>query len=117
MEKAAFIIIENDSILTEKYYNGYDENSVINSFSMAKTLIYVSLAKAIEEGYIKSLEQKVVDFIPELKGEFANEVRVPNNKDKIKFKKIFKLFSKCAYNNNIVNILVNIIKIIGPDPE
>ena len=76
METASFIIIKNDSILTEKYYNGYDENSVINSFSMAKTLIYVSLAKAIEEGYIKSLEQKVVDFIPELKGEFANEVRV-----------------------------------------
>ena len=76
METAAFIIIENDSILTEKYYNGYDENSVINSFSMAKTLIYVTLAKAIEEGYIKSLEQKVVDFIPELKGEFASEVRV-----------------------------------------
>ena len=68
METAAFIIIENDSILTEKYYNGYDENSVINSFSMAKTLIYVTLAKAIEEVYIKSLEQKVVDFIPELKG-------------------------------------------------
>ena len=76
METASFIIIKNDSILTEKYYNGYDENSVINSFSMAKTLIYVTLAKAIEEGYIKSLEQKVVDFIPELKGEFANEVRV-----------------------------------------
>jgi len=76
METASFIIIKNDSILTEKYYNGYDENSVINSFSMTKTLIYVTLAKAIEEGYIKSLEQKVVDFIPELKGEFANEVRV-----------------------------------------
>ena len=76
METASFMIIKNDSILTEKYYNGYDENSVINSFSMAKTLIYVTLAKAIEEGYIKSLEQKVVDFIPELKGEFASEVRV-----------------------------------------
>ena len=48
---------------------------------------------------------------------FANEIRVHNNKEKIKFKKIFILFSKCAYNNNIVNILVNIIKIIGPDPE
>ena len=26
METASFIIIKNDSILTEKYYNGYDEN-------------------------------------------------------------------------------------------
>ncbi len=76
METAAFLIIQNDSILTEKYYNGYDENSVINSFSMSKTLIYVSLAKAIEEGYVNSLEQKVIDFIPELKGPFASELKV-----------------------------------------
>ena len=76
METAAFLVFKNDSIITEKYYNGYDENSVINSFSMAKTLISVSLAKAIEQGYIKSLDQKVIDFIPELKGEFASEVTV-----------------------------------------
>ena len=76
METAAFLIFKNDSILTEKYYNGYDENSVINSFSIVKTLISVSLAKAIEQGYIKSLDQQVIDFIPELKGEFASEVTV-----------------------------------------
>jgi len=76
METAAFLVFKNDSILTEKYYNGYDENSVINSFSIVKTLISVSIAKAIEQGYIKGLEQKVIDFIPELKGEFANEVTV-----------------------------------------
>lgn len=76
METAAFLVFKNDSIITEKYYNGYNENSVINSFSIVKTLISVSLAKAIEQGYIKGLEQKVIDFIPELKGEFANEVTV-----------------------------------------
>ena len=57
METAAFLVFKNDSIITEKYYNGYDENSVINSFSMAKTLISVSLAKAIEQEYIQGLEQ------------------------------------------------------------
>ena len=76
METAAFLVFKNDSIITEKYYNGYDENSVINSFSMAKTLISVSLAKAIEQEYIQGLEQKVMDFIPELKGEFASEVTI-----------------------------------------
>lgn len=76
METAAFLVFKNDSIITEKYYNGYNENSIINSFSIVKTLISVSLAKAIEQGYIKGLEQKVIDFIPELKGEFANEVTV-----------------------------------------
>ena len=62
--------------IRDRYYNGYDENSVINSFSVVKTLISVSLAKAIEQGYIEGLNQKAIDFIPELKGEFASEVTV-----------------------------------------
>ena len=36
----------------------------------------MALGKAIEEGKIKSLDQKVIDFFPELKGKFANEVTV-----------------------------------------
>ena len=43
METASFIIIKNDSILTEKYYNGYDENSVINSFSISVSWIWITI--------------------------------------------------------------------------
>ena len=43
---------------------------------MAKTLVSASMAKALELGYIKSLNDKVIDYIPNLRGEFANQVRI-----------------------------------------
>ncbi|MGJ8591371.1 MAG: serine hydrolase domain-containing protein [Aquaticitalea sp.] len=61
----AYVIIKNDSIWFENYYDGYDENSKTNSFSMAKSYVSGLMGKAIEQGYIKSLDQPVGDFFPE----------------------------------------------------
>lgn len=76
LQTAAFLIIQNDSIFHESYFDGYTKDSKSNSFSMAKSVITMALGKAIMEGKIKSLDQKVIDFLPELKGEFAKEVTV-----------------------------------------
>lgn len=76
LQTAAFLIIQNDSLFHESYFDGYTKDSKSNSFSMAKSVITMALGKAIMEGKIKSLNQKVIDFIPELKGEFAKEVTV-----------------------------------------
>lgn len=61
----AYVIIKNDSIWFENYYDGFNENSKTNSFSMAKSYVSGLMGKAIEEGYIKSLDQPVCDFLPE----------------------------------------------------
>lgn len=76
LQTVAYLIIKNDSIFHESYFDGFDKNSKTNSFSVAKSVITMALGKAIEEGKIKSLDQKVIDFFPELKGKFANEVTV-----------------------------------------
>ena len=76
MGTAAYLVIHNDTIVGEKYYEGYSINSSTNSFSMAKTFVSLMMAKALEQGYIKSLEDKVTDYVPELKGEFADDVRI-----------------------------------------
>lgn len=69
----AFLIIKNDSVWNESYYDDYDEKSKSNSFSMAKSIVSASLGKAIMQGKIKSLDQKVSDFFPEFrKGKSAN---------------------------------------------
>ncbi|WP_372754827.1 serine hydrolase domain-containing protein [Mariniflexile sp.] len=60
----AYVIIKNDSIWFENYYDGYDENSKTNSFSMAKSYVSGLMFKAIQDGYIKSLDQPVSDFLP-----------------------------------------------------
>lgn len=72
----AFLIIKNDSILHEKYYEGFGKNSKTNSFSMVKTIVSACLEKAIEEGKVQGYEQKVIDFLPWLKGPYAPEVSV-----------------------------------------
>ena len=76
LQTAAFLIIQNDSLFHESYFDGYTKDSKSNSFSMAKSVITIALGKAIMDGKIKNLDQKVIDFIPELKGEFAKEVTV-----------------------------------------
>lgn len=66
----AFLIIKNDSIWYEDYDEGYDENSLTNSFSMAKSITTALLGKAIQDGYVKSLDQPVTDFLPEFKSSY-----------------------------------------------
>ncbi|MEO8253848.1 MAG: serine hydrolase [Flavobacterium sp.] len=63
----AFLIIKKDSIWHESYYDNYTKDTKSNSFSMAKSIVSASLGKAIMEGKIKSLDQKVSDFFPEFK--------------------------------------------------
>ena len=54
-----------NSIVFEKYYLGYNQDSISNSFSMAKSFVSAMLGKAISDGYIKGLDQPVSDFFKE----------------------------------------------------
>ena len=72
----AFLIIKNDSLWYEKYYDGYSEKSYSNSFSIAKSIVTAVLGRAIDEGFIKDIDQKVGDFIPEYKKGLAANLTV-----------------------------------------
>ena len=72
----AYVIIKNDSVWFENYYDGFDEDSKSNSFSMAKSYVSGLMGKAIEEGYIKSLDQPVSDFFPEFSEGLAAKMTV-----------------------------------------
>lgn len=76
LQTIAYLIIKNDSIWHESYFDGFNKDSKTNSFSMAKSVVTAALGKAIMQGKIKSLDQKVTDFFPELKGKFSKEVTV-----------------------------------------
>ena len=58
------LMIKNDSILFEKYWDGYSDSSLSGSFSVAKSITSILIGAAIKEGKIKSVEQRVGDFIP-----------------------------------------------------
>ncbi|WP_312342317.1 serine hydrolase [Chryseobacterium binzhouense] len=62
---AAFLVIKDGKILQEHYWEPYSEKSLTNSFSMAKSLVTLLAQKAIEDGYIKSWEQPIIDYFIE----------------------------------------------------
>ncbi|GIM59681.1 serine hydrolase domain-containing protein [Capnocytophaga canimorsus] len=72
----AFLVIKNDSIWHEQYFEGYTQKSLSNSFSMAKTYVSALLGKAITDGYIKDLQQPIGDFFPEFSKGLAAKLTV-----------------------------------------
>lgn len=63
---AAFLIIRNDSIIYEKYFDGFGEQSLLLSFSVAKSFVGTLVGIASDEGKI-SVNASITDYIPELK--------------------------------------------------
>jgi CubicO group peptidase (beta-lactamase class C family) len=63
----AFIIIKDDTVLYEKYFNGYQRDSIGTSFSMAKSITSALIGVAIDEGLIASVDDPITRYIPELK--------------------------------------------------
>lgn len=62
----AFLVIRNDTILYERYFEGYDEGSTVASFSMAKSYVSALIGVAISEGKISSENDLVIKYVPEL---------------------------------------------------
>jgi CubicO group peptidase (beta-lactamase class C family) len=65
LQSVALIIIKNDSINYEEYWDGYSDSSFSNSFSMAKSYLSALVGAAIAEGKIKNIDQPVCDYLPE----------------------------------------------------
>ena len=63
-ETVAFLVIKNDSICYEEYWDGYSDSSYSNSFSMAKSIISILVGVAIDEGKISSIKDPVAKYIP-----------------------------------------------------
>jgi CubicO group peptidase (beta-lactamase class C family) len=62
----AFLVVRDDELLYEKFFNGYDKDSLQTSFSMAKSYASALVGIAIDEGYIKSVDEPITTYIPEL---------------------------------------------------
>ncbi len=62
----AFLVIQNDSVIYEKYFADYDSSSVVPSFSVAKSYTSALLGIAIDEGFIKSVDDLITAYIPTL---------------------------------------------------
>jgi len=60
----AYLVIHQDSIVHEDYYEHYTKNTLSNSFSMAKTILSIITGAAVREGKV-DLNASVHSYIPE----------------------------------------------------
>ena len=65
----AFIVTRDDQLLYENYFNGYQRDSVCLSRSIAKSVTSALVGIAIADGFIRSVNDSITDYIPELKGQ------------------------------------------------
>lgn len=64
----AFLVIKGDAIVYEQYYQGHTVSSLSQVFSVTKSFNAALIGMAIDDGYIRSVDQAVTDFVPELMG-------------------------------------------------
>jgi len=64
MRTASFLVVQNNKIIYENYWLKFEKDSVMNSFSVAKTIVSLLIGIAIDQGKIKSVDEKVSDYLP-----------------------------------------------------
>ena len=62
---AGVVVLKDGKTVYESYFNGCTSLSTIHVYSVTKSIISILIGIAIDKGYIKSVEQKVLDFFPD----------------------------------------------------
>jgi CubicO group peptidase (beta-lactamase class C family) len=73
---AGIVILQDGKVRFERYGLGFDAKGRWTSFSVAKSFTSTLVGAAIQDGHIKSLEDKVSAYIPDLKGSAYDDVTI-----------------------------------------
>lgn len=94
-QTTALIVIKKDTIIYEKYFNGFIRDSYFHSQSMAKSFISFLIGAAIDDGLIKSIEDPITNYIPEL-------LQRDQRFKKISIKDLLEMRSGLEYNTSLI---------------
>ena len=70
------LILKNDHIIFEQYYQGHSETTRHISWSVAKSFVSALFGIAVERGFVRSIEETVTDYLPEMRGTGYDGVRI-----------------------------------------
>ena len=76
IQTVALLVIKNDSVVLEKYWDGYSDSSLSGSFSMAKSVTSLLIGAAIKDGLIGSVNDPVGKYVPEFNDGKKSAVRI-----------------------------------------
>ena len=61
------VVLKDGEVQYENYFNGCNSKSTIHVYSVTKSIISILIGIAIDKGYIKSINEKVLDYFPDYK--------------------------------------------------
>src|SRR5882672_10937650 len=73
---ASLMVVHDGKVRLERYGLGFDGSGRWTSFSVAKSITSTLVGAAIRDGHIKSMDDKVSDYIPQMKGSAYDDVSI-----------------------------------------
>lgn len=118
LESVAYLVIKDDSIRYEEYWDHYSEKSLSNSFSMAKSVIGLLIGIAHDEGKIKSLDEPIGNYLEDYKEGLAAQTTIRDvlmmssgsNWDE-SYSSLFSITTKAYYGSSLEKLLHEEVKI------
>jgi CubicO group peptidase (beta-lactamase class C family) len=110
----AFLVIRNDSLLYEKYMDDWKDDQLFPSYSVAKSFVSALTGIALSEGKIKSLDEPISNYLPELlksdkRFEFVTIQHILDMRSGIKFnenyKNVYADVWKMGFSNNLTELM------------
>jgi CubicO group peptidase (beta-lactamase class C family) len=95
-QTSSFMVIHNDTVVAETYFNDHVPETVSNSFSAAKTVVALLIGIALDEGKIKSLDEPLWHYLPKFK---------ENNREKITIRHLLWMSSGLDWSESGTNPL------------
>lgn len=74
----AFLVFQHGKLLYERYWDGYNKQTLSGSFSAAKSIISLLVGIALDEGKIKSLEDPAGNYLDHFKTNGLEKVTIRN---------------------------------------
>ncbi len=73
-----FLVIKDDAIVFEEYFQEYSDTTKATSFSVAKSFVSTLVGLALEDGLIESVHDPIIQYLPELKGSGFDGASIAN---------------------------------------
>ncbi|SFT81751.1 CubicO group peptidase, beta-lactamase class C family [Lishizhenia tianjinensis] len=75
IETASFLVYENNKLVFESYWDEHNRQKLGNSFSVSKTVVGLLIGAAIQDGYIKSIEEPIAKYLPFIEQDNAVKIK------------------------------------------
>lgn len=111
----AFIVVKNNRLIHEEYWDGATDTTISNSFSAAKSIVSLLIGCLVDEGKIKNLNQDIRDYLPEFKNTNGYTLRI---KDLLTmssgidwdegYSSLFSVTTKAYYGKSLRKLVMNL---------